>query len=195
MGKFEYSDSEQKKINVLKYQDDKLDELMKDSKSRRLQKLCRVYFTKNPMAINYPQWITFAKYSYKQLKWVVIEKPAAREAYILGKLDESWEELEAEISDSFEDRGANEKAKANLITSIGELIRIADNKAEFPDYDNRHGNKAKNGWYRYDTRFGIPVYSEFGENERYNIFRARMLVRCDVSGRLFLYDIVQIKKE
>ncbi len=35
MGKFEYSDSEQKKINVLKYQDDKLDELMKDSKSRR----------------------------------------------------------------------------------------------------------------------------------------------------------------
>ena len=26
-------------------------------------------------------------------------------------------------------------------------IQIADNKAEFPDYDRRHGNKAKNGWY------------------------------------------------
>ena len=66
---------------------------------------------------------------------------------------------------------------------------------EFPDYDRRHGNKAKNGWYRYDTRFGIPVYSELGEIERYNIFRARMLVRCDENNKLYLYDVVQIKKE
>ena len=92
-------------------------------------------------------------------------------------------------------KGANEKAKANVITAIGELIQIADNKTEFPDYDRRHGNKAKNGWYRYDTRFGIPVYSELGEIERYNIFRARMLVRCDKNNKLYLYDIVQIKKE
>ena len=92
-------------------------------------------------------------------------------------------------------KGANEKAKANVITAIGELIQIADNKAEFPDYDRRHGNKAKNGWYRYDTRFGIPVYSELGEIERYNIFRARMLVRCDENNKLYLYDDVQIKKE
>lgn len=92
-------------------------------------------------------------------------------------------------------KGANEKAKANAITAIGDLIQIADNKEEFPDYDRRHGNKAKNGWYRYDTRFGIPVYSELGEIERYNIFRARMLVRCDENHKLFLYDIVQIKKE
>ena len=33
----------------------------------------------------------------------MIEKPAAREAYISGKLDESWKELEVEISDSFEE--------------------------------------------------------------------------------------------
>ena len=92
-------------------------------------------------------------------------------------------------------KGANEKAKANVITAIGELIQIADNKAEFPDYDRRHGNKAKNGWYRYDTRIGIPVYSELGEIERYNIFRARMLVRCDENNKLYLYDVVQIKKE
>lgn len=92
-------------------------------------------------------------------------------------------------------KGANEKAKANAITAIGELIQIADNKAEFPDYDGRHGNKARNGWYRYDTRFGIPVYDELGEIERYNIFRARMLVRCDENNKLYLYDIVQIKKE
>ena len=92
-------------------------------------------------------------------------------------------------------KGANEKAKANAITAIGELIQIAANKAEFPDYNKKHGNRAKNGWYRYDTRFGIPVYSESGEIDRYNIFRARMLVRCDDRNRKYLYDIVQIKKE
>lgn len=63
----------------------------------------KVYFTKNPMAINYPQWIAFAKYSYKQLKWVIVEKPSAREAFISGKLDESWKEIEDEVNSSFED--------------------------------------------------------------------------------------------
>lgn len=48
----------------------------------------KVYFTKNPMAINYPQWIAFAKYSYKQLKWVLVEKPEARQKYVQGILDE-----------------------------------------------------------------------------------------------------------
>lgn len=63
----------------------------------------KVYFTKNPMAINYPQWVAFAKYSYKQLKWGVVEKPLAREAYVAGKLEDSWKELEMEISESFEE--------------------------------------------------------------------------------------------
>ena len=63
----------------------------------------KVYFTKNPMAINYPQWIAFAKYSYKQLKWAIIEKPVAREAYVSGKLGENWKTLEEEINKSFEE--------------------------------------------------------------------------------------------
>ena len=65
----------------------------------------------------------------------------------------------------------------------------------YPDYEKKHGRKAKNGWYRYDTRFGIPVYDESGEIKRYNIFKARMLVRCDEKKNFYLYDIVQIKKE
>ena len=49
----------------------------------------KVAFTKNPMAINYPQWLAFAKYSYTQLKWVLIDKPEKRDAYISGKLNEN----------------------------------------------------------------------------------------------------------
>lgn len=92
-------------------------------------------------------------------------------------------------------RGANERAKANMVTAIDKLIEIATNKTETEDYNSRHGNKAKCGWYRYDTRFGIPVYNEDGELERYNIFFARMLVRCDADGKLYLYDFVRTKKE
>ena len=60
---------------------------------------------------------------------------------------------------------------------------------------NKHNQDAKYGWYRYDTRFGIPVYGEDGELERYNIFGARILVRRDKDGNLYLYDIVRIKKD
>lgn len=49
----------------------------------------KVYFTKNPMAINYPQWLAFAKYSYQQLKWVLMEKPNAQELYIQRYLYEN----------------------------------------------------------------------------------------------------------
>ena len=92
-------------------------------------------------------------------------------------------------------KGNNIKAKANVTPAIKELIQIASDKAEYPDYNNRHGNKAKYGWYRYNTRFGIPVYNQDGELERYNIFSTRMLVRCDADNKLYLYDLVRIKKE
>ena len=92
-------------------------------------------------------------------------------------------------------KGANEKAKANMITTIEGLVQIATNKNEYPDYDRKHKSKAKYGWYRYDTRFGIPVYNESGELLRYNIFSTRMLVRCDKDGKLYLYDFVRTKKE
>ena len=92
-------------------------------------------------------------------------------------------------------KGTNKKAKANIPSAINELVQIAADKAQYPDYNHKHGSKAKYGWYRYNTRFGIPVYDEQGNLERYNIFSTRMLVRCDEDGKLYLYDLVRIKKE
>ncbi len=60
----------------------------------------KVYFTKNPMAINYSQWIAFAKYSYKQLKWVLLEKPELRDAYVRGLIAEELNEVYAEIDNT-----------------------------------------------------------------------------------------------
>ena len=92
-------------------------------------------------------------------------------------------------------KGANEKAKANMISAIEELICVATDRTEAEDYKGKHGAKAKKGWYRYDTRFGIPKYNENGELEEYHIYSAKMLVRRDEDGKLYLYDFVRTKKE
>ena len=92
-------------------------------------------------------------------------------------------------------KGANEKAKANMITAIGDLIKVATNKSISEDFERKHKKKAQKGWYRYDTRFGIPVYDSDGMLEKYHIYLARMLVRCDKNRKLYLYDLVRTKKE
>lgn len=61
----------------------------------------KVYFTENPMAINYPQWLAFAKYSYQQLKWVLVEKPNARDAYVRGILYEELGEVLESVNESY----------------------------------------------------------------------------------------------
>lgn len=63
----------------------------------------KVYFTKNPVAINYPQWLAFAKYSYSQLKWCLINKPSAREAYINGVLNAELSEVLEDVDKSFDE--------------------------------------------------------------------------------------------
>lgn len=62
----------------------------------------KVYFTQNPLAINYPQWIAFAKYSYSQLKWVLLKKPILRDAYVRGKVNEELEAILVEANTTFE---------------------------------------------------------------------------------------------
>ena len=63
----------------------------------------KVEFTKNPVAINYPQWLAFAKYSFIQLKWAVATKPSARNAYIEGRINSELYNVFNEINSSFQD--------------------------------------------------------------------------------------------
>ena len=65
-----------------------------------------------------------------------------------------------------------EQVEEYLKEYIEKLVQIATNRAETEDYDKKHGNRAKSGWYRYDTRFGLPVYNDAGELERYNTYFA-----------------------
>lgn len=92
-------------------------------------------------------------------------------------------------------KGANQYAKANSSSIIKEMIEIATNKTFAENYTQKHRTDAKYGWYRYDTRFALPVYNDNGELERYNVFKARILVRHAKDEKLYLYDILRIKKE
>lgn len=92
-------------------------------------------------------------------------------------------------------RGPNEYAKANASVAIKELIQIATNKVFSENHKNKHNNKAKYGWYRYDTRFAIPKYNDDEELAGYNIFKGKMVIRHAQDNKLYLYDILRIKKE
>lgn len=101
----------------------------------------------------------------------------------------------AHSKDTKELRGANMYAKANSSSIIKEMVEIATNKTFAENYTQKHNTDAKYGWYRYDTRFAIPVYDDVGELVRYNVFKSRILVRHAKDGKLYLYDILRTKKE
>ena len=40
---------------------------------------------------------------------------------------------------------------------IPQMIEIATEKRWKEDFENKHKKKAGNGWFRYSTRFALPV--------------------------------------
>ena len=140
----------------------------------------------------------------RNVPWDDVEKYIVR---YIGKIFEVAETEDIiEIDKSFVDEytgseytrkliGALPKVKANMSQGIPQMIEIATGKRWQKDFDNKHGKKAINGWYRYNTRFALPITNVDGEIEEYNIFQAVLIVRYSVDGKLYLYDIQNIKKE
>jgi len=63
----------------------------------------KVVFTEEPLNINYAQWLVFARYSVKQLKWVLIDKPNIRHTYVINIINEQWDILYNELDDFWND--------------------------------------------------------------------------------------------
>lgn len=57
-------------------------------------------------------------------------------------------------------KGTNAKAKANAVQGISEMIEIAVGKHFRENKESKHWRNAMYGWYRYDSRFAIPVYRD-----------------------------------
>ena len=91
-------------------------------------------------------------------------------------------------------RGAIAKVKANAAQIVGELIVLAENKRWVENKDSKHAKGAEKGWYRYDCYFAMRVQGSNEAEERINFYKATLVVRNVLSG-MFLYDIINIKKE
>ncbi len=92
-------------------------------------------------------------------------------------------------------KGANAKAKANAAQGIPELIETASGMQFTQNMKSKHNKDAKYGWYRYESRFALPVFGNDGEIVRYNVFHVAMIFRHAKDGNKYLYDIMNIKKE
>jgi len=92
-------------------------------------------------------------------------------------------------------KGTRAKAKANAAQAISRMIRFATNKKYKENYKAKHSSDAAKGWYYYDTRFAVPVYKDKIKTGKYNFFLARLVVNHATNDKLYLYDIIDIKKE
>ena len=140
----------------------------------------------------------------RQIEWNEVEKYLKRFVGEFYKIEDSNETIYigSDLPDEYVNskytsdlRGMTAKAKANAVQGLPELIQVASNKKIKPNRKDKHAKDAKFGWYSYESRFALPVFDEDGEIERYNVFNVVMLVRHARSGKRYLYDVINIKKE
>ena len=91
--------------------------------------------------------------------------------------------------------GAIAKAKSNASQAIAELIQFATEVTYRPNLEQKHMNDAINGWYRCTVFFSIPKLDDKGNVMGKNVFRGRLIIRCNKDKKKYLYDIIDIKKE
>lgn len=143
------------------------------------------------------------KYQSRKISWEDIEKALKEyvgKAYQINETGEiifignDFPDEYAHSKDSFKSKRSIKRAKMNLITALDKLVFTSTNKTILPDFQNKHGSKAKNGWSRYDVYFGIPIFDNDKNTLGYNYYNGKMIVRHAKSKKSFLYDIVRIKK-
>lgn len=81
------------------------------------------------------------------------------------------------------------KAKKKTVGNIGELIEIAEYSSFEVNRKKKHEIDAKHGFYKYATRFAIKT-----SDGTYSGYTAELLIRRAADKKLYLYDIVDIKK-
>ena len=75
------------------------------------------------------------------------------------------------------------------------MLKFATDKRFEENRKSKHASDAAKGWYYYTTRFGVPIFENEKKSERYNVYTASLVINHASNGKLYLYDIVNIKKE
>ena len=134
------------------------------------------------------QWNTVEQYLKKYIGQEIKVKKYGDVIHIGGEFPDEF--TESRYTKKL--RGALAKAKANAGQVIGIMLENAENRRWIENKEAKHAKEASGGWYRYDVGFTIPVESN-GELHK-NTYTGTAVVRIK-DDKLYLYDIVNIKKE
>ena len=139
----------------------------------------------------YVEWKDVKEYLKRYVGDVYKVLPAEEEIYIGADFPNEY----TGSAYTYTLKGANVKAKTNAVQGIPEMIESATGGNYKENDEEKHNRNAKFGWYRYDTYFAIPVHTNDGEVDYYNVFHASLLIRHSEDGKKYLYDIIDIKKK
>lgn len=87
------------------------------------------------------------------------------------------------------------QVKMQAATNLDEMLLLAENGEWRDNVKEKHKRDAKNGWYRYSTRFALPVLDIKKAVDHYTVYSGTLLIRNDADGKSYLYDLLDIKKE
>ena len=138
-----------------------------------------------------PPWDKVEQYLKRYIGKVVTVAESGEEIHIGSDFPNEYKGSQ----DTLKTRGHYAKAKANAVQGIVEMVAIARKTNETENLKEKNSKKAKYGWYRYLTRFALPVMNEENIIISYNIYLATLIVRKNDKDKLHLYDIVNVKKE
>ena len=122
----------------------------------------------------------------------VVKNIESQDTIYIGK---KFAEEYSRSKDTRNARGARAKAKANAVQGIREIVENATNRVFENNKKKKHEKEAENGWYYYTVRFALPQYADEKKTNIYNVYRGRLIINRSFNGKLFLYDLVDIKKE
>lgn len=87
------------------------------------------------------------------------------------------------------------EVKMQAATNLDEMLLLAENGEWRENVKSKHAEDAKNGWYRYDTQFAVPILNAKKTIDHYTVYGGTLLIRNDADGKSYLYDLIDIEKK
>lgn len=87
------------------------------------------------------------------------------------------------------------EVKMQAATNLDEMVLLAENGEWRNNVKPKHAEDAKNGWYRYDTQFAVPILNAKKDIDHYTVYGGTLLIRNDADGKSYLYDLIDIEKK
>lgn len=85
--------------------------------------------------------------------------------------------------------------KMQAATNLDEMLLLAENGEWRENVKPKHAKDARNGWYRYDTEFAIPILNAKKAVDHYTVYGGTLLIRNDADGKSYLYDLLDVQKK